>query len=74
MYIIDAPLVTVLPTTVAAWEGETIELTCTADSNPSQTTVVWHRDDIDLSDETDGTFVESVKGNAFVLEINSILR
>ena len=70
----DAPLVTVLPTTVAAWEGETVELTCTADSNPSQTTVVWYRDDINVSDEADGTFVTYKKGNAYVLEINSILR
>ena len=70
----DAPLVTVLPTTVAAWEGETVELTCTVDSNPSQTTVVWYRDDINVSDETGGTLVAYKKGNAYVLEINSILR
>ena len=70
----DAPLVTVLSTTVAAWEGETVELTCTADSNPSQTTVVWYRDDINVSDEADDTFVTYKKGNAYVLEINSILR
>ena len=74
MCVTDAPLVTVLPTTVAAWEGETVELTCTADSNPSQSTVIWYRDDINLSDEADGTFVASVKGNTYVLEINSILR
>ena len=65
---------TVLTTTVAAWEGETVELTCTADSNPSQTTVVWYRDDINVSDEADDTFVAYKKGNAYILEINSIMR
>ena len=70
----DAPLVTVLPTTVAAWEGETVELICTADSNPSRTTVVWYHDDINISDEIGGTFITYQKGNAHVLEITAVLR
>ena len=73
-YITDAPQVTVLSTTVATWEGETVELSCTADANPSQTTAIWYHNDVALSLETDELYAQYVKGNTHILEIKSITR
>lgn len=65
---------TVLPTTIAAWEAETVRLTCAVDAYPRETRIGWFHDDVELQTNSNGTYASSSDGSFHHLNIASIKR